>query len=391
MKLALQRQFRKRSPTVCIAFLLLLFIVAPRPVQALAGNLDAGPGSGPVGTLVAVTGTAFTPNQSYTLKLGTSTVKTGLTDVLGNFSASFQVPVIPRGQHAITVTTPAADTSSAAYFTVTPEIRLTSASGRVGDQVTVSGAGFLANTTVTLLLDNSSGGTVTADATGSFNNAALTVPASANGAHSVTGRDSSGNSPGVAFTTSQVITATPASGAVGDKIAVLGRGFAATSSVSVSVDGEPVTTTAPATDAVGTFTVGSFVVPPLPAGKHRLLARDAAGNEAAADISVTNKVTLTPTTGLPGTVVRVAGDGFMANQPISIGYDNHRVVTDPASIISNAKGSFRGSFEVPGGFTGTYSVEIGDGIATANASFQATLDCTISHTTSAASDRKSVV
>ena len=94
---------------------------------------------------------------------------------------------------------------------------------------------------------------------------------------------------------------------------------------------------------------------------------------------------LTPTTGTPGTVVRVTGDGFVASQPISIKYDDAPVVTNPAAIVSSSKGSFRASFAIPGGLTGTYSVEISDGIVTDVASFQATLDCTISQTTSATS------
>ena len=261
-------RYRKLSQTLAATVLLVfLSIMTPRPVQALIGALDAGPGSGPVGTLVAVTGTTFTPGQSFSLKLGASTVKTGLTDSLGNFSVSFQVPVIPRGQYAITVTTPAPDTSETAYFTVTPEIKLTANSGRVGDQVAVSGTGFLASSMVTLLLDNASGGTVTADSSGSFSNAILTVPASTKGQHSITGRDSSGNSPGVPFTTSQIMTAVPASGAVGDKIAVSGRGFAATASVTISLDGELMTTMAPATDAGGTFTVASFINPAASGGE----------------------------------------------------------------------------------------------------------------------------
>jgi hypothetical protein len=388
MGLAVDSQYLRLSRRVLVALVLLLSVLpvmTPQTVRALEGAVDAIPGSGPVGTSVAVTGTTFTPGQSFTLKLGTSTVKTGLTDVLGNFSVSFQVPPVPRGQYDITVTTPAPDTSSVAYFTVTPQIKLASNSGRVGDQIAVSGTGFLANATVTLLLDNSSGGTVTADSVGSFSNAMLTVPASAKGQHSIAGRDSSGNSPGLPFTTSQIMTVAPASGAVGDKIGVTGRGFAATSPVTISIDGEPVPTASPTTDAVGTFTAGAFVIPSLTAGKHRIVARDADGTDAAADISVTYKVALTPATGTPGTVVRVTGDGFLANQPISIEYDNGPVVTNPTAIVSSGKGSFRGSFEVPGGLTGTYSVEISDGTVTATASFQATLNCTISQTTSAAS------
>src|SRR3972149_6340188 len=133
--------YRKILSMLSVAgvFSLLATFVVVTPAAAVVGKISIGPTSGTAGTSVTITGANFTADRTFTVKFGTTTVKTGTTDLSGQLSTSFEVPVLARGQYSITVTTNAPDTSSTETFTINPEIRLGSAAGRVGDQVTVSG------------------------------------------------------------------------------------------------------------------------------------------------------------------------------------------------------------------------------------------------------------
>lgn len=346
-------------------------------VAATAGTISVDPPSGPVDTIVNVSGSGFTPGTSYAVKFGTSTVKTGVTDGSGNFATTFIIPTRAGSRYPVTVATDAADTSDTQYFTITPEIELDSTSGRVGDQFTVSGTGFRASSSVSIYFDGTVNvGSATTSSDGTFDNASAVVPATYRGNHTVTGRDASGTSPGVTFQVLQNVSVAPTSGGVGDRVTVSGTGFASNSDMTFSLDREAVSGTTK-TNASGSFTYNAFVIPPTERGNHTILAKDASGNSAGADFTIGQKMTINPTTGSAGGTVTVTGSGFRGSKPIAIKYGDNAVETEPPQINTDSQGSFSATFKVPAGKAGSYVIEAKDGSYAASATFVAIFEASM--------------
>jgi hypothetical protein len=91
---------------------------------------------------------------------------------------------------------------------------------------------------------------------------------------------------------------------------------------------------------------------------------------------------ITPTTGITGTTVSVTGSGFGANSQITIKFNNSLVSTNPIVIMTDANGSFSGSFALPASPAGSYTVEVSDGTNSGSANFTAVIDTTIDQVTS---------
>ena len=368
-----------RTLALALIFSLLMLAIPATPALASIGAILISPNTGPVGTTVMITGSGFTASTGYAVKFGTTTVVLLSCDGSGGFSTSFPVPAKARGQYAITVTTDAGppDTSNAPTFTITPKITLSPSSGGVGDTVTVDGTGFAASSSsVTIYFDSTSVKTVTTDANGSFNDATFTVPESYGGTHTVKGKDADGDSPTVNFTITQKVTVTPTSGAVGDTVTINGSGFAASSNITIYFDTTSVGTAT--TNATGSFTNNTLAIPSTSRGSHTIKAQDASSNYATATFTVAHKITITPTSGAPGMTVTVNGSGFDASKPLTIKYNAAAVTTTPATVNTDATGSFTASFTVPAGGAGTYAVEVSDGTYTASTNFTITINITLS-------------
>jgi len=380
-----------RTLALAIILALLLLTIPATPAQAQYVTLN--PTSGTIGTTVTITGTAFTAYTVVYIYFGyyaysyvaVATVMTG-----GYFSTSFVVPsTATPGQTYIIVRDGPSYTSTALAttpFTVTArQITISPSSGYVGSTVTVSGSGFNASSSVTIYFDTTAVHTVTATATGTFSGATFDVPESYRGTHTVKGSDTGGESPGVSFTVLQQITVTPTSGAAADTITISGTGFAANAGITLYFDNTSVSAGTTVTNASGSFTNNLFTIPLSSRGSHTIKAKDASNNNATTPFTIAEKITITPTSGTSGTTVTVSGTGFSASRSITIKYNTVPVTSSPAAISTDTNGSFTASFNVPAGVAGTYSVQATDGTYSASVNFEATVDATISQTTSTAS------
>lgn len=427
-----------------------LSLLLATPALAAVGTITVDTGDGPVGTTVTVIGSGFTPNTAYAVKFGATVVNAGAISPSGSLSTYFNVPSFPRGQYSITVTTNAPDTSNTENFTLRPDIALGLTSGRVGDQFTVTGTGFRASSTVTVLFDtatvatvltdangsfansvitvptttrgnhvvtardtagaspgsvfnvlepqiilspnsgrvgdkftvsgtgfkasasvsiffdSASVGSVVTDANGSFSNATVTVPPSAGDNHVVTARDTVAISPGVAFITQQSLVVSPTSGVVGDKLTINGSGFARSSNVTFTLDGQVANFTALVADANGSFS-GSISIPPCGSGPHQLQARDVQGKSASVIITVGHKVAITPTAVATGEQLTVSGSGFASNSNLTLSIDGQNINT---GVTTAANGSFTNSVSIPLFPGGQHELQVRDGLGnTATAAF----------------------
>lgn len=67
-------------------------------------KLSSSPNSGHVGQTISVTGDGFSSKTGVTVKFDNIQVTSANTDISGSFSATFNAPAVPGGNHTITVT-----------------------------------------------------------------------------------------------------------------------------------------------------------------------------------------------------------------------------------------------------------------------------------------------
>jgi hypothetical protein len=336
--------------------------------------------TGHVGEEIRVSGSGFKASTSVTILFDTTTVGTITADTAGKFAnISVIIPSAAPGKHTIS----AKDTVGAApgleFTMLQPEISLNQNSGRVGDQFLVSGFGFQANSAITIMFDGVSAGTVTSGTTGAFSNAAIIVPDTAGGTHTITARGTTDTSLALTFQVLSGVAASPPSGIVGDNINISGAGFERNSSVTLIVTDD--LSIDAAVNADGTFAT-AIKIPPMGAGEHIIKVRSAKGDEFAVKFSVNRKLAVTPDTGPANAVVTVTGTGFAASDVITVKYNGIAVETNPEEARADSRGNFSANFAVPSFLPGSYIVEAADSGSSASANFNSILSASISPATS---------
>ncbi|HMK62336.1 MAG TPA: IPT/TIG domain-containing protein, partial [Acidimicrobiales bacterium] len=296
--------------------------------------ITLSPTTGPVGTVVTISGTGFTAggtiNHSSGVTFDGTNVSIGAANVTvasnGTWSATFTVPNAANGSQTVTATDSSGVNASTTY-SVTAAVTLSPTSGPVGTSVTVSGTGYTAGGTI----NHSSGVTidgtnvsigasnVTVGANGTWS-ASFTVPSVPYGAQTVTATDSSSVWASTVFDVA-AITLSPTSGTVGTSVTISGSGFTPGGTISqttgVTFGGSDVTLNASQTvSSTGTWSA-TFTVPNASHGSQAVTATDSSGVSTSTTFSVTAAVTLSPTVGTVGTSVTISGTGFSGGGSIS--------------------------------------------------------------------------
>ena len=338
---------------------------------------------GAVGSSLTVAGRGFNANESnIQIVYDGNAVQTGIeASSKGSWQSTFKIPASSSGQHTIdaTGTTPASEVEDEA-FTVIPKIDVNPSSGWVGTVVGVYGNGFArGETNIKVTYD---GGTVkteiAADTNGSWQTS-FSVPASSKGSHEVRAYGAiTTESDYIAanFSVSPGIKLEPVSGYlggaihVGDSLWVSGVGFEANETgIKVTFDGA-LNISGIIADAKGSWS-DRLDIPLCSRGEHII---DASGEISKASdivdavIIISPKIELEPASGAIGSDITVHGDGFAANQIITISYDGVKVATGTAT---DTKGSFTTSFKIPKGKAGDHTVTV---IDTTSSVFSVTLN-----------------
>jgi hypothetical protein len=132
-----------------------------------------------------VSGTGFDSNSDITIYLDGDDVATDETDRDGSFEVTFDVPAVASDTYDVEAYDED-DNSAWVEFTITAAVvNLSPATGHVDTEVTVSGAGYIAGTPLTIKYDDTEVATATAQTDGSFS-ATFKVPSSKYGERSVT-------------------------------------------------------------------------------------------------------------------------------------------------------------------------------------------------------------
>ena len=254
----------------------------------------------------------------------------------------------------------ASSTSTVLITSASPGLALSRYSGASGTSVAVTGSGFVGNETgVTVTWDGTPvAAGITASPQGTWNTTFI-VPASSSGSHSVSAYGSKTLSPTVPVLTFMVtgnISLSQSSGAPGTSVTVIASGFGAgETGVTVTYDGAIVATGITA-GGQGTWST-TFSVPASASGSHTITAYGSttqASSIAAVTFVVTGSISLSRSSGAPGSSVTVTGSGFGGSETgITVNYDGSPVVT---GVTASAQGAWTAVFTVPASTAGSHMI-----------------------------------
>jgi hypothetical protein len=149
------------------------------------------------------------------------------------------------------------------------------------------------------------------------------------------------------------ITLSTSSGALGSSTTVSGGGFAASTTVRILFGGSGSTQIgSESSDASGNLPGLAVTIPNVTGGMYQVLATDG-NNSASVNFTVPFSLSLSPGSGGAGTTITVSGMGFLANEGVTVGWDQTN--NDVATATANGSGAFTTSFAAPSG-TGNHPV-----------------------------------
>jgi len=277
---------------------------------------------------------------------------------------------------------------------------LSTASGKIGDQVTVIGTQFSALQPVAVYFSNQSATigqkiqtnvTVyqtlfieTADAYAGFTKV-FTVPSRITSMGNVevtagtyylyacilTSLDPNSIYAVQTFTVTGTgsLTSTPATGPVDTPVTITGSSFVANTAITAQYGGAalPIEGGHSTTQSNGTFS-STVYIPESTAGTHTISVT-VGTTSISSTFTVTRDILINPQSGAAGTQVTISGTGFVRRPDASFYFNGSRV-QEVGSYLSDTKGSFSATITIPSGLSaGVYTIEADDGTDIATASF----------------------
>ena len=326
-----------------------------------------------VGDEVTLSGTGFSVTMPVEVSLDGEIVARLSTDFRGRFDeATFIVPEKSNGKYTLEADDVIYKVST--ELKILESIAVTPSSRNVGEIVSVSGTGFASYQTISLTYADVSVATtpesITTDSNGSFD-ATFAVPAGTSTTKEIVASDGT-NRASATFEVLIGLILTPTQGIVGNEVVVSGSMFRPYMSVVIYFDDIEVASTL--VSQFGTFK-DDFYIPECSNGIHTITASDPV-NVMDASLTVLPSITLTPAQGGEDTEVTISGTGFLAEEMITIAFDDSPV----GSITSDAKGSFRYLFTVPQRSPSDYSVAASDGINQTGTLFRVNIGINLSET-----------
>ncbi len=270
-------------------------------------------------------------------------------------------------------------------FTVTG-IELQPKEGNVGDEIEINGAGFDNDRDIDYIKYDGveteiASGDEETDSDGEFT-CTIIIPESTAGDHTIR-VEVRYDEVRADFTVEPEITTSPTSGLTGDTITVSGTGFSYRKDVTIYFNDVTMTLTSgtAGTDKYGSFENLKFNVPAVASDTYDVKVKDKANKIATAEFTIAVAASFSPTTGYVGTEIPVSGTASIPNRSITITFADVRAGT----AVTDDRGSFTTSFNVPAYAAGTYKVKVNDGVNTEEANFTVLTSASISPVTSVAS------
>jgi hypothetical protein len=246
---------------------------------------------------------------------------------------------------------PAMPIQADADFTLNEE------SGKYGDTITVKGTGYVNGEDITVYFDDQEMDTATVSST-KFT-ATFDVPSTYSGNHII--KVEAGTTANVTKTYEvyPCITINDTSGSPGDSVTVYGYGFGKSeTSIKVTFNGSVVGSSKTAS-TLG-YWYNTITVPSLTSGSYNIGAYgnrtdDSDVEEQSYSIVINSYITLSKTSGTPGTSITVNGNGFGASEAgVKVTFGGNVVGTTPSV---GTTGTWSMTFNAPNIPGGTYVVD----------------------------------
>ena len=347
--------------TSLLALLVIAFILHSQNARAQAvPSITLTPNTGPPQTtFVQAIGANFATSSIFSVTYdGTSVGSVNTTAGSGSWVLSFSVPISAGGNHTVQAGT------TTATFVVTSAITVSAATGSAGSSLTITGMGFGASQTgIAITFGSTQIANVSASTVGSFN-AFVTVPFVAAGVYNIT----VGSAPTQTFTVTSGLSISPISGPAGTTVSIIGGGFAASTSLSLTLDGASVQTVN--TDGQGSLNA-TYQIPRIRGGSHTFGISGAALGGTVPTFTVTPSMVLDRSSAAPGATVTVIGSGFSSSEiGITVTFDGSPVVS---AISADSEGRWSGTFQVPVASAGSHVVRASGSLTLGTSVPQATL------------------
>jgi hypothetical protein len=152
-------------------------------------------------------------------------------------------------------------------------------------------------------------------------------------------------------------------GIIGTEVEITGRDMRRTQAITVKYDDDFIAIASgdSQTDIGGDFSC-TIIIPPSPTGEHIITVVDESGNTPEATFTVQPQIILEPSAQLTGGLVKVTGISFNRRQVVNFNLDGEALETIPPTLTTDHNGDFEGSFIVPSyGGHGVKELEIIDG------------------------------
>ena len=339
-------------------------IVAVAEFTVIAAEIELYPDEGSVGTEVEITGIDFADSEDITIEFDDYDldIESGddETDNDGEFECTVIIPEATAGEHTITVIDDS-DKLAEAYFTVEPEIIVSTDRTALGDSITVSGTGFGGELDYIVYLDNDEVFDDETDEYGSFVSEFI-VPALNAGTYDLETRDDDDNSAEAVFSIDEfIVIISPTNGHAGTEVTVSGTGFIPNRSVIIVFNNDYVANNS--IDSSGSLNT-SFIVPNLPAGNYLVKVSDGTSTEEVT-FTIGTTASISSESGYVGAELTLSGTGFTAGRTVTVSYDSEQVAT----IGVNHDGTFSVAFSIPASVSGAHIIIATDGTNTEQLAF----------------------
>jgi len=252
--------------------------------------LRVSPTTATVGSTVAIAVTGFSPGELVVLSARGVTLATANADGSGALgSLSVTVPAAPRGALTMTARGATSGRTATATVTITPLLAASTMSATAGMMITLTGRGFGVNESIEIMINGVSLSRTVADASGSFANASITLPATLSAAtYTLTARGATGGESAgvpVAIARPLVLSLARSTTIAGGLVTISGHGFAASAPITLRVDGAQVLATS--SDSQGMLRVSVVLPSTLGVGRHILSSQvGSTGRQAQTAVTI---------------------------------------------------------------------------------------------------------
>jgi subtilisin len=319
--------------------------------------------SGIVGSSVSINCSAMTPSETvrvYWDSDGTAAKTSVFIASNGGGASSFTVPDAVGGAHQVLFTGTTSGSLPAKTFTITPYLKLSSTSGKVGTFFSATITGNGANEPTELRFEGTTIATGASSAVGKATISA-TIPEAAAGSHTLTEVGlTSAASATASFTVTPSLTLSISVGTVSSSLTVTGKGYAASETVNINwFEGAASSVVATANTAGNGTVTATFPVPDSSKGAHTVTGSGSGGNLASATYTVNSSVSDLPATATVGSPLTATAHGFAAGETVSFRwYDTTTEFTVLASVPASATGMATLTVPTPAAFKGSHQFDV---------------------------------